>query len=74
MSNFLKKTAIINRTRMVKSKKKGDSYAWANGEAELLLRVTLEYKVKKCQENFDREPCQSTSSCKYISTTIASAS
>uniref|UniRef100_A0AAV2MHF2 Myb-like domain-containing protein n=1 Tax=Knipowitschia caucasica TaxID=637954 RepID=A0AAV2MHF2_KNICA len=34
-------------------------FVWTDEEVELLLRVTLEYKTTKCQENVDWESCQS---------------
>ncbi len=56
---LFKQAAIENRTRTVKPKSKGDLYVWMDNEVELLLHVTLKYKVNKCQENIDWESCQS---------------
>lgn len=36
-----------------------ESFVWTNGEVELLLRVTLDYKLTKLQENVDWESCHS---------------
>ncbi|KAJ4932261.1 hypothetical protein JOQ06_010686 [Pogonophryne albipinna] len=38
------------------------AFLWTDDEVELLLRVTLEYKTTKVQENVDWESCK----CKYI--------
>ena len=38
---------------------KGESYVWTDGEVEILLNVTREYKVNKTHENVDWESCQS---------------
>ncbi|XP_063060615.1 uncharacterized protein LOC134453794 [Engraulis encrasicolus] len=39
--------------------KKNESLVWTDDEVELLLRVTLEYKTTRYQENVDWESCQS---------------
>ena len=35
-----------------------NSFIWTDGEFELLLKLTLEYKTSKPIENVDRESCQ----------------
>ncbi len=40
-------------------KKKLESYDWMDDKVELLLPVTLGYKVNKCPENIDWMSCQS---------------
>ena len=37
------------------------SFIWTDGEFELLLKVTLEYKTSKAIENVDWESCQQKS-------------
>ncbi|KAK0154840.1 hypothetical protein N1851_002846 [Merluccius polli] len=39
--------------------KKAESFVWTDCEVELLLRLTLDYKANKLQENVDWESCQS---------------
>ncbi|XP_047453544.1 uncharacterized protein si:ch211-174j14.2 [Mugil cephalus] len=39
--------------------KRIDSFVWTDDEVELLLRITLEYKASKFQDNVDWESCQS---------------
>lgn len=36
-----------------------DTFVWSDNEVSLLLKVTLDYKAAKFQENFDWESCQS---------------
>ncbi|XP_051233827.1 uncharacterized protein LOC127350831 [Dicentrarchus labrax] len=38
---------------------RGESFVWTDNEVELLLRVTLDYKTTKLQENVDWESCHS---------------
>ncbi|XP_054626344.1 uncharacterized protein si:ch211-174j14.2 [Dunckerocampus dactyliophorus] len=44
---------------MASTRQKPESFVWTDDEVELLLRVTLEYKTQKYQENVDWESCQS---------------
>ncbi|XP_059929398.1 uncharacterized protein LOC132473337 [Gadus macrocephalus] len=39
--------------------KKVEIFVWSDHECEMLLRLTLEYKVSKLQQNVDWESCQS---------------
>ena len=39
--------------------KKVEIFVWSDQECEMLLRLTLEYKVTKLQQNVDWESCQS---------------
>ncbi|KAK0154161.1 hypothetical protein N1851_003748 [Merluccius polli] len=39
--------------------KKAEAFVWIDCEVELLMRLTLDYKVNKLQENVDWESCQS---------------
>nr|XP_057945606.1 uncharacterized protein LOC131139747 [Doryrhamphus excisus] len=44
---------------MASARPKVESFVWTDDEVELLLRVTLEYKSNKYQENVDWESCPS---------------
>jgi len=51
-----KQTQYNNKTKMANATRaRVDSFVWT----ELLLRVTLDYKSTKLQENVDWESCQS---------------
>lgn len=52
---------------MASGGKKADSLVWTDDEVELLLRVTLDYKVEKYQQNVDWESYSS----KYGDITLA---
>ena len=39
-------------------KSKADSFVWTDDKVELLLKITIEYKVSKTSENVDWESCQ----------------
>ncbi|KAM4581210.1 uncharacterized protein PAE49_005816 [Odontesthes bonariensis] len=43
---------------MSSSARRNDSLVWTDDEVELLLRVTLEYKTTRYEENVDWETCQ----------------
>ncbi|KAM4536227.1 uncharacterized protein PAE49_020877 [Odontesthes bonariensis] len=47
--------------------RKNDSLVWTDDEVELLLRVSLDYKTARYQENIDWETCQN----KYRDITVA---
>ncbi|XP_076144085.1 uncharacterized protein LOC143126047 [Alosa pseudoharengus] len=47
--------------------KKSESFVWTDSEVKRLLRLTLNYKASKLQENIDWESCQS----KYVDLTNA---
>ena len=45
-----------------KGKSKADSFVWTDDEVELLLKVTIEYKVSKTSENVNWESYQTKNS------------
>ena len=44
--------------RKSKGKSKSEPFLWTDDEVELLLNVTLEYKVGRATENVNWESCQ----------------